>query len=1008
VTHVLHHQGGVIHRQAADTPAPPATAPSGTYYKGKEGAVDIDPEQVAEVPEVPYANAKLKLSGVDVRAKFKAGTRTVRRETGDGSPTKQREKWWDNINRSETETIITRLIKGDTAKLPVPNQTPAADQSAVHLLRFGAAGSTTETKGIRAEGATTAGGRTARPLNGVIVGTKDELINTALLPYWDRNRTFNPMNVDHLVESQLGGEDEFNNYWLWEAVANQSAGIILFREINKKIKLLFTAARKAHKDDPGKPVVPKGRGNRNRYQWQFKVGELGGNLSGLNGSPNVYWTAAEVSSGEPAKLLSKVTTAEAQALGLDHSGSKGHLTIIVGGESGGGALVRLPWKKDQRRASGTDVNNAFKELYPHFTATEIDFDKTKKELHGTVDVKGRQWEIKPLTLKLDEFPGEKDDDPLFAKLSEQNLAKQVGPINFKKLSPITLTEAEMAPYAGFGARGVLQPSIPILRNSPIDVVFEGGDIFFAKTFDAKNLPLPAPLKVTSGGITVSAGTNGFQVGGSLSVALGTLANGSLSASVDAKQNFAIDGQLDFDKTLFQPASLGFSYRKAGSDYSWGINGTLGIPSNKVPGIKKALVQASYTNNKFAIDGNADLSIPGLQSGSLAITYADQTGLTIGGTLAFAPNAFIESGSLDATVTKQPPNHWSVAAHGTVKPKIPGINTTLNASYNDGIYTIEGTVAYARGMLAGSLTVGLTNQPLGADGQPDAGPPKAGSPKGGGAPQASGPLRPYGSGTLTARITPWLQGTAGVQIQKDGSVQLMGEIKLPDSIDLFKAIEVQKNILNVGVKIPIVGVSVLGQSIGIFADVSGGLDASAGVGPGQLNQLGLKVQYNPEHEDQTQITGTAHLDIPAHAGLRLYVNGGIGAGIPVVSAEAGLQITGQLGLQSVVQAGVTVNWTPKKGLVIDAQASLTASPTFTFDINGYVKVTADLLFDTITLYDKQWNLASVQYGSGLQIGVSAPIHYEEGKPFSFSPSDVKFQLPKIDPTSILTDLVHKVV
>ncbi|TQF06844.1 hypothetical protein E6W39_37475 [Kitasatospora acidiphila] len=557
------------------------------------------------------------------------------------------------------------------------------------------------------------------------------------------------------------------------------------------------------------------------------------------------------------------------------------------------------------------MNNAFKELLPHFKATEIDFDKTNQELHGEVDVRGRQWEIKPLSLKLTKFPGQKPDDPLFAKLSEQLLAQQVSPINFKKLSPITITEAEMVPYTGFSARGILQPSIPVLRNNPIDVVFDGGDIFFEKTFDAKNLPLPAPLKVTSGGITVSAGTNGFQVGGTLSLALGTVATGKISASVDAKQNFAIDGQLDFDKTLFQPAALGFTYRKSGSDYSWGINGTLGIPANKVPGIKKALVHASYTNNKFAIDGSADLAIPGLQSGSLAISYADQTGLTIGGTLAFAPSAFIESGSLDATVTKQPPNHWSVAASGTVKPKIPGINTTLNASYNDGIYTIEGTVAYARGMLAGSLTVGLTNQPLGADGRPDAGPPKPGAPKGGGAPQASGPLRPYGSGALTAKIAPWLQATAGVQIQKDGSVQLMGEIKLPDSINLFDPIEVQKNILNVGIDIPIVGVSAGPIHAGIFATVQGGLTASAGVGPGQLKQLGLKVQYNPEHEDQTQITGTAQLNIPAHAGLRLYVRGGIGAGIPGVNAEAGLEIGGQLGIQGGVQAGVTVNWTRRR-------------------------------------------------------------------------------------------------
>jgi hypothetical protein len=352
--------------------------------------------------------------------------------------------------------------------------------------------------------------------------------------------------------------------------------------------------------------------------------------------------------------------------------------------------------------------------------------------------------------------------------------------------------------------------------------------------------------------------------------------------------------------------------------------------------------------------------------------------------------------VSATVSKRPPgNRWALSASGTVKPKIPGVNATLTASYDNGVFTVEGSVAYAKGMLSGSLTVGLTNRPLDPHGQPS------------GTPRAGAPLRPYGGGTLTAKIAPWLQGTVGVQLQADGSVQLMGEIALPQSIDLFNVMQVQKNLVNIGMDVPIVGVSVLGQRIGIFATIQGGLDASASVGPGQLRQLALRVQYNPEHEEQTQITGGAQLYVPAQAGLRLYVRGALGAGIPVVSAEAGLEVGGQLGVQGAVQAGVTVNWTPKKGLVIDAEASLSAEPMFTFDINGYVKVSADLFFDTITLYEKRWQLASFRYGSGLRVGVRAPIHYEQGKPFTFSLSDVQFDLPKIDPKQVLTDLVHKI-
>lgn len=1010
VTHVLHHQGGVAHRQTAGptaAPASPANAPSGKYYEGKEGTVDIVPskdgdnetKKTVEIAEVRYADAKQQHSGVDVHAKFAAGTRIVP-ALGRGE-TEQEKKWPKGIDKAATTKAIEDLLP-DTTTIPAPEpgEDPATGRGALYLLRFGAGGPST-------------GSSNAKTLNGVIVGTKDGLIATAILPYWDRHRKFNPMNVDHLVEIQVGGPDTFDNYWLWEAVANQSGGGQLAVAINEHVRNLLAAAKEKHKDDTGAPPLPADRNSLGPSEWRIKVGKLGTGLGPLRGSPDVHWTAGEVNSAEPAKLLSKVTVAEARALGMDPGGSANHLTIVVGSK-GRGALVRVPWKPNQKEATGADAATAFSEVYPHFKATKVAFDQAagKGEVVGDVSNKDDLTKTKTIDLALTGFPGKKTSGLPFAQLSGQVLAQKVGFFHFEKLSPIRISEAEMVPYTGFTARGVLQPSIPILRDNPVDVVFSGGDLWLEKTFDAKNLQAPAPLKITGGGITISAGTNGFRVGGTLSAALGTVATASISASIDSTLNFALDGSIDFDKTLFQPAKLDFFYHKTGSTHDWGIGGTLGIPPKKVPGIDKGTITASYGNGRFAASGDATLSVPGLQSGSLTITYSEQEGIAIGGKFALAPNPVVESGSVDATVTKRPPgNHWALSAHGTVKPKIPGVDTTLSAVYEDGVFTVEGSVAYARGMLSGSLTVGLTNRPLGPDGRPaaaasEASAPTAGAPKAG-APHASGPLRPYGGGTLTAKIAPWLQGTVGVQLQQDGSVQLTGEIKLPDSINLFDPVEVQKNLLTIGVDIPIVGVSVAGQRIGIFATIQGGLDVSAGIGPGQLKQLGLKVQYNPEHEDQTQITGTAQLAVPAHAGLRLYVRGGLGAGIPVVSAEAGLEIGGRLGVEGAVEAGVTVNWTPKQGLTIDAQAKLSAEPSFTFDVNGYVKVSADLLFTTVDLYEKHWQLASFRYGSGLRVGVTAPIHYEQGKPFSFSPSDVQFELPKIDPTHILTDLVHQI-
>jgi len=178
-------------------------------------------------------------------------------------------------------------------------------------------------------------------------------------------------------------------------------------------------------------------------------------------------------------------------------------------------------------------------------------------------------------------------------------------------------------------------------------------------------------------------------------------------------------------------------------------------------------------------------------------------------------------------------------------------------------------------------------------------------------------------------------------------------------------------------------------------------------PGQLQQLKLTVTYNPSHEENTTVTGDASLHVPAHAGLRLFVRGSLGVGIPIVSASAGLEIGGSLGLEGALDAGVHVEWSPAKGLDLKAKAGIFVEPKLKFDITGFVLVEADLLLTTIEIYSKRWQLAAFEYGSGLRFGVAFPIHYQEGHPFDLSLDDVEFTVPKIDPGALLTGLIKKI-
>jgi hypothetical protein len=241
------------------------------------------------------------------------------------------------------------------------------------------------------------------------------------------------------------------------------------------------------------------------------------------------------------------------------------------------------------------------------------------------------------------------------------------------------------------------------------------------------------------------------------------------------------------------------------------------------------------------------------------------------------------------------------------------------------------------------------------------------------------------------------------------MEVSGEVGLPAALNLFDAKEYNKNLFHTPpLDIPILGVAAAGHRIGIFLSLSGGLDANASIGPGQLRDLGLGVTYNPDHPDQARVTGRAQLHVPAEAGLRLFVRGGIGAGIPIVSASANLEIGGRLGLQGALDAGVQVDWTPTRGLVIDASGEIMVQPRFTFDVTAMVLVEADLLLTTVELYSKRWRLASFDYGSNMQFGLRFPVHYEEGQPFDIRLSDIQFVAPDVDPLEMARGLMRRLV
>lgn len=806
----------------------------------------------------------------------------------------------------------------------------------------------------------------------IVIGPRETIKARVVRPRWNKSGGFSQYDRDHITELQLGGHDDpQSNYELLDPSANRSSGSNINNELKRRVRNALEAAKGALYDK-----APDTDEALEKYRITFT--NVTSSLP-IAGDPSNFWSRDEVwTQGLPLEQLDVLN--EDQITEMKLRGTPD--TLVIYTNPGGGGRREIEWEEGITEKDVTE--NSF---YPGFHLRHVSYTKEGGgQLSGVIYQDHRYIEEKPLTFEIQKVPGLE----FGGAVSRSSVSRAVSQLRAKLMSPVEISDAELVDGVGLEAHGVITADLPFIRGSTIDLNLSGESVELSKTFSAGEIQIPGPIEVTGSSLTITAGTSGLAITGEATFEIPRVGDGRIGAAADSGGEFKLAGEFNFDSNLFDPAKIEVTY----ADGVFGAAGELGIREGTVTGVKSATINASYSEGVLSASGNAELDVPGVEQGSMNATYSDAEGFSIGGAFQLSGDIpGIRGGSIEAQVTQQGEEGYSVTASGTATPDIPGVDASISVGYDDGAITIEGAAGYARGPVSGTITVGATNRPVDEEGRP------------GGEPTDR--LTAYGGGTVTATITPWLQASIGMKILPNGQVEISGSVGLPDVVELFPEKSYDKNIFTVGLDIPIVGVAVAGQRIGIFLNISGGLDLSAGIGPGQLRELGLTVTFNPDQPEATTIAGGAQLHVPAHAGLRLFIRGALGAGIPVVSASAGLEVGGQLGVEGALQAGVDVNWTPTTGLSIDAEAEIFAQPAFRFDITGFVMVEADLLFTTIELYSKRWELAAFEFGSDLRFGMTLPIHYVEGQPFNLSLSDIEFEVPDIDPGQLLSGLFDRI-
>ena len=845
-----------------------------------------------------------------------------------------------------------------------------------------------------------------------VFGTAEDIGYALSTIPWEKGPNFkkHPYQIDHKKEHQLNGDggnkgEDIGNLWLLDASTNQGSGTAIRVSMENDIKAIIGSSA-AKQLDPPPPDSEKTV--KKTYKLTFDEAAAGPNPRMNSKSdvwtkdlkPTDFWELNDLGQTSAIAPLQKMNDKNQKK--IKGSAERNELSIVT--RRGAGKTLRpLSYTPESGNidVSRLYVKGAFKVASGKYE--ELDQPAKPDEKVGFFvvhffpendNMNMVVWPFDIVGVSGVDYGGLLDTKAIrefgqgLTKSSEQQLSH-------KKASPLELLTADFDLEKGLVGRArIPKPSIGVLENVELGVVIDGKDVGIEATIDGGQLKLPGPFKVTGGSLTLCVTTGGFGVEGEVDFEIEKLAKGYVRAAASSKGGFALEAELNFETKMFdRGAQVHGSYK----DGDWALEGKLGVGPKAIKGIKEASVHVQVTKDEVTADGEFETSLKGVEKGKIGFKYSEAAGMEITGEIILGQGIpGIKSGKLAATIKEGPDGH-SLSGDVTLEPSVPGLTGTVSGHYADGAFFVQADLGYEKGLAKGKVNVGLTNQAVDEKGTPV------------GPPQPDGSITAFGTGLVTLTLTPWLTGTVGLKLTPTGEIEVSGKVQLPKEFEVFGPLPLQQDIVpEVTIDVPIIGLSVAGVHVGIFATVGGGVDIVAGVGPGLLRGAELEVTYNPDRPDDTTVTGTGTFAVPAHASLRLTVSGGLGVGIPLVDATAKLNAHGEIGVAGEASASVQVKWAPPTGIVLDAQGNIFVEPRFKFGVDASVKVTVGVWRLKKTLYEHAWCLASFEFGSGLRFGLSLPVHYESLKPFDIAFGDIQWTYPDIKPKELLSGLMEQLV
>ncbi len=761
------------------------------------------------------------------------------------------------------------------------------------------------------------------------------------------------VNIDHIIELQLGGTNNPTNLRPLDAKPNQASGRAIWQEVSglaKKIREAFPTG-----GDPADEQIEI------RFRDARTIGPVWPDAP--LGAP---WNALKVNAKAMQDRVAPTDTATTR-----------YLIIAVGANQDTFAVPATWTDKKAVSLEADPFNKGPAQLISSMQMEKFTYHNPES-LHAEAALDLRNRTRIPLDAKTAanaakkkfKFAGAKKKNGAYElKLTDKPANAE---FDYPYLSRVRMTEITLNPFGDLDWKATITPSIRFLPT--LNVEYTAGQLRVVSGLDKESLKKKSLLGFTITEAQVSlllAPT--FDIRGDIAFVMGKpdspLVAGKLSLTKDDIGPVGT-GHVDVKLPKVKEAGSDITYKGGGGRDEWTFALHVQAEDFTLPG-------------GYSLSGQLDAA---LKQGDLTF---------VGKLTASLPGG--NSATLELERRKR--DEWVLAGHG--KFKVPKVNQ------------ISAGVTYylATGKLVAGIEDPVKFKMFGLDARLDKltayiEPEKSPEFEGAGGielkkDKVSGSaeinLKRNGKftakGSVTYKFNDKLSATVGVELDEKERLKTTGKLSLT-YLKLFDAFGDEKSLFDLDISIPIPGASIGG--VGLEARIGGGAKAGYSIGPGSLGPITFTGEFDPLEENsdlKLEVEGMA--SIPDTARLTAYIKGGIVLDALIAEIGGELILSGWIELKGGLFAKFNAKYEQGKiyaKLVPEIKAALFLG--LALDIHAWAKAGVGWLS---VRTDKYWNLGKREVDTKLGFSLSAPLEYSTDTGPKFPTID-QVELKKPDITS----------